>query len=85
MDLIQKLNGSNKTLGQVAEMAFTNILHEGQQSKRIDWPIVFDISRSTSIKQAERVNRGADSSLQYTNLVSGIHVQQWRNLQTRPP
>ncbi|KAK3869740.1 hypothetical protein Pcinc_015599 [Petrolisthes cinctipes] len=51
MGLIQKLNGSNKTFGQVAELAFTNILHEGEQNKRTD--IVFDVYRSTSIKQAE--------------------------------
>ncbi|XP_066963151.1 uncharacterized protein [Macrobrachium rosenbergii] len=39
MSLVQKLNGSNKTFGQVAELAFTHILHGGGQSKRID--IVF--------------------------------------------
>ena len=51
MGLVQKLNGSNKTFGQVAELAFTHILHEGGQSKRID--IVFDVYHSNSIKQAE--------------------------------
>lgn len=54
MGLVQKLNGSNKTSGQVAELAFTNTLHEGGQRKRID--IVFDVYRSTSIKQAERID-----------------------------
>lgn len=76
MALVQKLNGSNKTFGQVAELAFAHVLHEGAQSKRID--VVFDVYQSTSIKDAERVKRGASSSLQYKNLVSGHHVQQWR-------
>ncbi|KAK4309141.1 hypothetical protein Pmani_019212 [Petrolisthes manimaculis] len=51
MDLIQKLIGSNKTFGHVAELAFINILHEGEQNKRIY--IVFDVYLSTSIKQVE--------------------------------
>lgn len=76
MGLVQKLNGSNKTFGQVAELAFTHILHEGGQSKRID--IVFDVYRSNSIKHAERVNRGADNALHYKKLACGNHVQQWR-------
>ena len=79
MGLVQRLNGSNKTFGQVAELALTpltHILHEGRQSKRID--IIFDVYHSNSIKQAERVNRGADNALQYKKLARGNHVQQWR-------
>jgi len=38
--------------------------------------LLIDVYRSTFIKQAERVNRSADNSLQYNNLVGGHHVQQ---------
>ena len=76
MGLVQKLNGNSKTFGQVAELAFTHILHEGGQSKRID--IVFDVSHSNTIKQTECVNRGADNALHYKKLACGNHVQQWR-------
>ena len=51
MGLVQKLNRSNKTFGQVAELAFTDILHEGDKAREL---IVFDVYRYTSIKQAER-------------------------------
>ena len=77
MAMVQKLNASNKTFEQVAELAFSHLTHEGSQSKRID--VVFDVYRRNSIKQAERVNRGADgNTLQYKNLAGGHHVQQWR-------
>ena len=70
MSLVQKMNGNNKTFGQVAESLFTQVLHEGAQSERID--VVFDVYRHTSIKDAERLNRGADTTVQYKNLVGGI-------------
>ena len=77
MAMVQKLNASNKTFEQVAELAFSHLTHEGSQSKRID--VVFDVYRRNSTKQAERVNRGADgNALQYKNLAGGHHVQQWR-------
>ena len=35
MDLVQKLNGSNNTFGQVAELTFINILHEGVKAREL--------------------------------------------------
>jgi len=35
ISLVQKLNESNKTFGQGAELAFTNILHEGAQAREL--------------------------------------------------
>jgi len=35
MGLVQKLNGSNNTFGQVAELAFTDILHEGDKAREL--------------------------------------------------
>ena len=75
MDLVQKRNGSNKTFGKVAISFHQHPSWRGQ-SKRID--IVFVVYTSTSIKQTERVNRGADNSLQYKNLAARHHVQQWK-------
>ena len=76
MSLVQKMNGNNKTFAQVAESAFTYVLHEGAESERID--VVFDVYRQTSIKDAERLNWGRDITLQYKNLAGGHHIQQWR-------
>lgn len=82
MNLVQKLNDNNKTFAQVAELAFTQVLHEGA-SERIG--VVFDVYRQTSIKDAERLNRGADTTIQYKNLAGGHHVQQWRKFLCSPP
>lgn len=76
MGLVQKLNGSNKTFGPLAELAFSHILHEGGQSKSIY--VVFDAYHFTSIKQAERINRGADNALHCKKSACENQVQQWR-------
>lgn len=82
MSLVQKMNGNNKTFAQMAKLALTQILHEGAQSERID--VVFDVYHHTSIKDAERLNRGGDTTLQYKNLAGGHHVQQWRKFLCSP-
>lgn len=76
MSLIQKMNGDNRTFAQVAKSALLSVLQEGEKSERLD--VVFDVYHQTSIKDAERVNRGADSALQHKNLVGGHYVRQWR-------
>ena len=77
MSIIQKINGSNKTLSQLAELAMKQILNEGAQSSRID--VVFDVYHKHSIKDTERMNRGANTcTFQCKNLTGGQHVQQWR-------
>ena len=76
MSLVQKINCNNKTFSQVADSTLASILHEGSQSKRID--VVFDVYQETSIKDAERCNRGSRTSLQYKNIAPGHNVQQWR-------
>jgi len=60
----------------VAELALTQVVHEGVQSERID--VVFDVYCQTSIKAAERLNRAADNTVQYKNLAGGHRIQQWR-------
>ena len=75
MSLVQKMNGDNRTFTQVAKSALRRVLQEGTQSERIDG---FDVYCQTSIQDAERVNRGADATIQ--NLVGGHYGRQWRKL-----
>ena len=67
MSLTQKMYGDNRTFTQVAKSALMRVLQA--QCERID--VVFDVYRQTSIKGAEWVNRGADTTLQHKNLVGG--------------
>jgi len=67
MGLVQKLNRSNKTFGQVAELAFTDILHEGEKARELILSLMY-IAPPPS-------NELNDNSLQHKNLA----VQQWRN------
>ena len=78
MSLIQKMKGNEKTFSQLAESAMLMVLHEGAESERID--VVFDVYRDTSIKNAERSNRGADMAIQFRNIAPGHNIQQWRKL-----
>ena len=60
MGLVQKLNRSNKTFGQVAELAFTDILHEGDKSRELILSLMY-IAPPPS-------NKLNDKSLQHKNL-----------------
>ena len=55
MGLVQMMNGNNKTT------VLSVILYMGVQSGRVD--VVFDAYRQSSIKDAERLNRGASTSI----------------------
>ncbi len=78
MSLLQKLKGDGKTFGEIAGSVLNLALHEGRNSKRID--VVFDVYWKTSIKNAERYNRGSASSTQWKNIAPGHNVVQWRKL-----
>jgi len=67
MGLVQKLNRSNKTFGQVAELAFTDILHEGDKARELILSLMY-IAPPPS-------NKLNDNSLRHKNLA----VQHWRN------
>jgi len=67
MGLVQKLNRSNKTFGQVAKLAFTDILHEGDQTRELILSLMY-----IALPPLNKLN---DNSLQHKNLA----VQQWRN------
>ena len=53
-------------------------LHTGTESSRID--VVFNVYLDESVKNAERVNRGSDSGILFSNIVAGHKVKQWRRL-----
>jgi len=78
MSLVQKMKGNDQTFAQLAESALAKVLQEGAKSQRID--VVFDVYKKTSIKDAERTNRGADSGIQFRNIAPGHNIQQWRKL-----
>lgn len=60
---------------RTGESALTRVLQEAAQRETID--VVFDVYCQTPINDAERVNRGADTTLQYKNLAGGHHIRQW--------
>ena len=83
MSLIQKRKGNDKTFSQLAESVLSHVLHEGSQSNRID--VVFDVYRDSSIKNTERINRGADTGIQFKNISPGhkFLVQEWKEISQR--
>ena len=82
MSIVQKMKGNDKTFSQLAESVLCHILHEGANSQRIN--VVFDVYREMSIKDAERLNRGAEMSIQFRNISPGHNIQQWRKLLSSP-
>ena len=57
-------------------------LRTGGESSHID--VVFDVYLDESIKNAERVNRGSDSGILFSNIIAGHKVKQWRRLLSSP-
>jgi len=74
MSLVQKVHGDNKTFVEVSDAIFMSALRTGAESSRID--VVFDVYLDESIKNAERVNRGSDSGILFSNIVAGHKVKQ---------
>lgn len=70
MSLVQKLKGDGKTFVEIAGSVLNLTLHRGRNSKRID--VAFDVYWKTSIKNAERYNRGSASSTQWKTIVPGV-------------
>ena len=76
MGLVQRMNGNDKTFAQLVESVLAMVLYVGGQSGRVD--VVFDVYRQPSIKDSERINRSASTTVQYTCLARGHNIQQWR-------
>ena len=76
MSLIQKLKVDHLIFGEIAEMALSRVLREGDGSSRID--VVFDVYRDLPIKSVEREFRSEDF-ITFKNVSSGQKVKQFRS------
>ena len=63
MSLIQKLKVDHLIFGEIAEMALSRVLREGDGSSRID--VVFDMYRDLSIKSVERELRSEEDFITF--------------------
>ena len=82
MSIVNKIKGNENTFLDVAESVLNYVLHEGFRSQRID--VVFDVYKEASIKGIERINRGAESGIQYKNLAPGQNIQHWKKFLASP-
>ena len=57
MGLMNKLHGENRTFSELSDHVFSQMLHAGHRSDRID--VVFDVHHSDTIKSAVRILRGS--------------------------
>ena len=78
MSVVQKLNVKNSTFAEVSTSVLKVVLREGAMSQRID--VVFDVSKESSIKNAERLKRGSGSSIKFSSNAPGHKIKKWRNL-----
>ena len=74
MSLIQKLKVDHLIFDEIAEMALSRVLREGDG--RID--VVFDVYRDLPIKSVERELRSEDF-ITFKNVSSGQKVKQFRS------
>ena len=74
MSLVQKLKVNDQTFSELAELALSHVLHEGVTSHRID--VIFDVYKETSIRDAERANRGADTGIKFKSIAPGHKITQ---------
>ena len=77
MSIVQKLDGNQKTFGDIAKTVLKIVIREGDKCDRVD--VVFDVYREGSIKDAERVNWGSGSGVKFRSLATGHKVKQWRS------
>ena len=77
MSIVQKLDGNQKTFGDIAKTVLKIVIREGDKGDRVD--VVFDVYREGSIKDEERVNRGSGSGVKFKSLATGHKVKQWRS------
>ena len=77
MSIVQKLDGNQKTFGDIAKTVLKIVIREGDKCDRVD--VVIDVYREGSIKDAERVNRGSGFGVKFRSLATGHKVKQWRS------
>ena len=76
MAMVQKIRGDQKTFAEVTDNMLSMVLHEGTDRQRID--VVFDVYRDSSIKNAEKEQRGSESGHEYRNIKADHKIHQWR-------
>ena len=78
MSIIQKLDGNGKTFQDLAKYALKMVIREGGDNSEIV-DVIFDVYQESSIKDTERVNRGAGSGVRFNNISAGPRIKQWRS------
>ena len=71
MSLIQKLKVDHLIFSEIAEIALSRVLREGDGSSRID--VVFDMS----VKSVDRELRSEEDFITFKNVSSGQKVKQF--------
>ena len=77
MSIVRKTNGNQRTFGEICNTIHNTVLLESGQSDRID--LVFDVYQEKSIKNAERVKRGAAHRTQYKTILPSHKIKQWQS------
>ena len=72
------MHGENHTFAELSDRVLAQILHTSHGSSRID--VVFDVYRDHSIKSAERVNRGSQEGITFSQIRPGHKINNWRRL-----
>ena len=78
MGLMNKLHGENRTFSELSYRVFAQMLHVGHGSDIID--VVIDVCHSVSIKSAEHIQCGSTEGIAFSNIMSGLNINNWRQL-----
>ncbi|KAG1662736.1 hypothetical protein GQR58_020782 [Nymphon striatum] len=76
MRLMHTLHGENRTFSELSDHVFSQMLHAGYGSDRID--VIFYVYHSDSIKSAERIQRGSAEGIPFSNIMPGHKIKNWR-------
>jgi len=77
MALVKSVEGNNMTFGDVSNTILNKALKEAHYSTRMD--IVFDVYQQISIKNTDRVARGSQASISFSQIAREHRIKQWRN------
>ena len=78
MGLMNKLHSENQTFSELSDHVFSQMLHAGHGSDRID--VVFDVYHCDLFKSAERIQRGSTERIAFSNIMPGHKIENWRRL-----
>ena len=81
MNIVQRVKGDQATFGDIATTVLSMALNEGGRCNRLD--VVFDTYRENSIKNSERLLRGAETGHQLQSITGTQIVRQWRSFLTK--